>query len=50
MATEPTLFPFSEFWWLYVGFAAFVGVLLFLMIMIVTGLMFLAQKRWVHYE
>jgi TerC family integral membrane protein len=30
MATEPTLFPFSEFWWLYAGFAAFVGLLLFL--------------------
>jgi TerC family integral membrane protein len=28
--TEPTLFPFSEFWWLYVGFALFVGALLFL--------------------
>jgi TerC family integral membrane protein len=30
VATEPTLFPFSEFWWLYAGFAAFVGLLLFL--------------------
>jgi tellurite resistance protein TerC len=27
---EPTLFPFSEFWWLYAAFALFVGVLLFL--------------------
>ena len=30
MATEPTLFPFPEFWWLYVGFTVFVGLLLFL--------------------
>jgi len=30
MATEPTLFPFAEYWWLYAGFAAFVGLLLFL--------------------
>ena len=28
--TEPTLFPFAEYWWLYGAFAAFVGVLLFL--------------------
>jgi tellurite resistance protein TerC len=28
MATEPTLFPFSEYWWFYAGFTAFVGVLL----------------------
>jgi tellurite resistance protein TerC len=26
--TEPTLFPFAEYWWLYVGFTAFVIVLL----------------------
>jgi tellurite resistance protein TerC len=30
VATEPTLFPFAEYWWLYGGFAAFVGLLLFL--------------------
>jgi len=30
MATEPTLFPFSEYWWLYAGFAVFVGLLLVL--------------------
>ena len=30
MATEPTLFPFAEYWWLYAGFAVFVGLLLFL--------------------
>jgi TerC family integral membrane protein len=30
MATEPTLFPFAEYWWLYGGFAVFVGLLLFL--------------------
>ena len=28
--TEPTLFPFADYWWLYGAFAAFVGVLLFL--------------------
>jgi len=27
---EPTLFPFSEYWWLYAGFTLFVGLLLFL--------------------
>jgi tellurite resistance protein TerC len=27
---EPTLFPFTEFWWLYGGFTLFVGLLLFL--------------------
>jgi tellurite resistance protein TerC len=30
VATEPTLFPFSAYWWLYAGFALFVGLLLFL--------------------
>jgi len=30
VATEPTLFPFSEYWWLYAAFAVFVGLLLFL--------------------
>lgn len=32
------------------GYASAVGVLLFIMILIITGLVFLAQKRWVHYD
>ncbi len=40
----------TGFQFFQLGYASAVGVLLFLMIMIVTGLMFLAQKRWVHYE
>lgn len=32
------------------GYASAVGVLLFLMILIITGVVFLAQKRWVHYD
>jgi len=27
---EPTLFPFTDYWWLYGGFALFVGLMLFL--------------------
>jgi tellurite resistance protein TerC len=30
VATEPTLFPLADYWWLYAGFAVFVGLLLFL--------------------
>jgi multiple sugar transport system permease protein len=32
------------------GYASAVGVLLFLIILIITGVVFLAQKRWVHYD
>jgi multiple sugar transport system permease protein len=32
------------------GYASAVGVVLFLMILVITGLVFLAQRRWVHYD
>jgi len=40
----------SGFQFLNLGYASAVGVVLFLMILAITGLVFLAQKKWVHYD
>lgn len=40
----------TGFQYFNLGLASAVGVILFVMILAVTGLMFLAQKKWVHYE
>ncbi|ARC56281.1 sn-glycerol-3-phosphate transport system permease protein UgpA [Frondihabitans sp. 762G35] len=40
----------SGFQFFNLGYASAIGVLLFVMILIITGLVFLAQKRWVHYD
>lgn len=38
------------FQYLNLGYASAVGVVLFVMILAVSGVVFLLQKRWVHYE
>jgi multiple sugar transport system permease protein len=40
----------TGFQYFNLGYASAVGVVLFVMIMIITGLVFMAQKRWVHYD
>jgi len=32
------------------GYASAMGWVLFLIVMLITGLMFWTQRRWVHYE
>ena len=45
------LYLFERAWrYLDMGYASAMAWVLFLIIMIVTGTLFLTQKRWVHYE
>lgn len=45
------LFVYNEGWrFLHMGLAAAAGWVLFVIIMVITAIQFLGQKRWVHYD
>jgi multiple sugar transport system permease protein len=45
------LFIYNEGWrFLHMGLAAAAGWVLFVIIMVITAIQFLGQKRWVHYD
>jgi len=45
------LFVYNEGWrFLHMGLAAAAGWVLFVIIMGITAIQFLGQKRWVHYD
>jgi multiple sugar transport system permease protein len=45
------LFVYNEGWrFLHMGLGAAAGWVLFVIIMVITAIQFLGQKRWVHYE
>jgi multiple sugar transport system permease protein len=44
------LFVYNEGWrFLHIGLAAAAGWVLFVIVMGITAIQFLGQKRWVHY-
>jgi multiple sugar transport system permease protein len=45
------LFVYDEWWrFLHMGLAAAAGWVLFVIIMGITAIQYLGQKRWVHYD